>query len=79
HLFLGTAFDNNEDMAMKGRRKECRGQDRSTAKLTTDQVRTIKVILHQPDRPTYRAIGKQFNVNAGTIYLIHTGRNWSHV
>jgi hypothetical protein len=79
HLFLGTAFDNNEDMAMKGRRRECRGEDRSTSKLTNDQVRQIKIILKQSNRPTYRSIGKQFNVNAGTIYLINKGRNWSHI
>ena len=79
HLFLGTAFDNNEDMAMKGRRRECRGEDRSTSKLTNNQVRQIKTILKQSDRPTYRSIGAQFDVNAGTIYLIDQGRNWSHV
>jgi len=79
HLFLGTAFDNNEDMAIKGRRRECRGENRSTSKLTNNQVLQIKTILSQPNRPTYREIGNKFNVNGGTIYLIHKGRNWKHV
>ncbi len=79
HLFLGTAFDNNEDMAMKGRRRECRGENRPTSKLTDNQVRQIKIILKQSNRPTYRIIGKQFGVSAGTIYYIDKGRNWSHV
>ncbi len=79
HLFLGTASDNNEDMAMKGRRNECRGQDRPTSKLTNNQVRQIKFILKNPNRPIYKEIGNKFGVNGGTIYLIHSGRNWKHV
>jgi hypothetical protein len=79
HLFLGTAGDNNENMAMKGRRNECRGEDRTTSKLTNKQVREIKAILSHPNHPTYREIGDQFGVNGGTIYLINSGRNWNHV
>ena len=79
HLFLGTAFDNNEDMAMKGRRRECRGENRPTSKLTENQVLQIKSILDKQDRPTYKMIGEQFGVNPGTIYLIAKGRNWAHV
>jgi hypothetical protein len=79
HLFLGTAGDNNEDMAIKGRRNECRGESRPTSKLTNEQVTEIKTILSIPDRPTYREIGDRFGVNSGTIYLIDIGRNWSHV
>jgi hypothetical protein len=43
HLFLGTAADNAQDMAEKGR---CpRGERHGSAKLTAEQVSRIKAML----------------------------------
>ena len=75
HLFVGTQIDNVSDMITKGRapiRK--RGQESPTAKLTEDDVRTIRSL-----RLPYRAIGRRYGVTKYTIYNIVKRRAWAWV
>jgi hypothetical protein len=68
HLWLGTAFQNMEDMRIKGRSRRFRG------KLTEEQARAIKA-----DTRSGAAIAAEYGVNPSSIYAIRRGRSWAHV
>lgn len=81
HLRLGTHKENTQDMLIKGRQK---------SKLTSDQVRDIKVyfkLIVSDDKEAYwhmanigyKELAKEFNVSTATIRLIHKGKTWKHV
>ena len=74
HLFLGTKADNIKDMYAKGRGNPPRGERSPSAKLTEDQVRTIRADCRSP-----RKIAKQFDVARSTIRNIKKYRKWAHV
>lgn len=75
HLFIGTNRENIKDRDQK--KRQCRGERNSHAKLTEAQVLDIR------SRPHYRGIGKdlsvEFGVNNPTIYKIRSGYLWKHV
>lgn len=80
HLFLGTARDNALDRKSKdrgirwyGRR---RGHRNPMAKLTDQAVREIRR-LH--GTVPAKALGQRFGVSAGTVYVVQSGRGWTHV
>jgi hypothetical protein len=78
HLFLGTQRENMQDC--KAKRRISHGEHRPGAKLTPDDVREIRRIYVKQSRVYgMRALAKKYGVNDGTIKLIFTGRNWSHV
>lgn len=54
-----------------------RGSNNPNAKLTEDQVRSIKTLLKEGVKRIY--IAKQYGVIYHTIYEIDTGRRWKHV
>ncbi|HEY2393878.1 MAG TPA: HNH endonuclease [Candidatus Angelobacter sp.] len=73
HLFLGTAADNAQDMAQKGR---CpRGERHGSAKLTAEQVSKIKAMLAE-DRLYMSEIAREFGVSPTTIGAIKEGKTW---
>ncbi len=75
HLFLGTAAENSADMKRKGR--SCFGDKNPRAKLTTEQVRTIKARLAWGEKAP--VIARRVGVTASNILLIGRGKIWRHV
>jgi len=78
HLFLGTQKDNVDDMVRKGRHRDARGEKNGRAKVTAEQVRTI--------RQTYAAGGvsqsqlaKQYGLTVIGVSKLIRGENWSHI
>lgn len=74
HLFLGTPKDNTVDKIKKGR--QAKGEDHGLAKLTTNDVATIK---KQIGTKTQRDIAKEFGVHETLIYQIKTNKIWGHL
>ena len=83
HLWLGTQADNLRDCAEKGRTS--RGEASPNAKLTDDQVRTIRrefetLAPRFPGRwARYRILADRFDVDPHLIGLISRGKRWRHV
>ncbi len=76
HLFLGTAKDNAQDCARKGRLHRERGSERYNAKLSEEQVARIK--LEAPFRKYGwgRRLAKEFGVCPSAISNIVKGFRW---
>lgn len=75
HLFLGTQADNIADKVSKGR--QARGETHGQAKLTENQVKTIKKAIVAGYEN--REISKVFLVSRSLISLIRHNKIWSHV
>lgn len=73
HLFLGTPGDNARDRARKGRSNR-RGEGNSSAKLTVEQVKAIRIA-----RGTQFAIARQFGISQTQVSAIRRGEAWPHV
>jgi len=76
HLFLGTHLDNIADMVKKGRAS--RGADRPTAKLSEQDVLTIRDQYSKGDI-TQKELGQQYNVEPTTIGQIVRRKTWTHI
>ena len=72
HLWIGDQKDNMGDCARKGRKT--RGEDKSNAVLTDDDVR---LILHSPCGPA--ELGRRLGVTTSHVCSIRKGRRWRHV
>jgi hypothetical protein len=72
HLFLGTYADNNKDCKAKGR--HTKGSMMGTAKLTEEQVASIR-----SSRNTQKQLAAQYGVSQSLISLILVGKIWKHV
>jgi hypothetical protein len=79
HLFLGTSADNMADMQAKGRgrlpRQVFRGEDNACARLTEQQVVTIRQLYR---RGLGRQLAREYNVSDALMSLIVTGKVWAH-
>jgi hypothetical protein len=69
HLFLGTAKDNIEDAARKGR---------MTRKLCPDDVRTIRD-WYSFGGVTQSEIADRYNISQAAVWSIVNRRHWKHV
>lgn len=88
HLFLGTAADNTADMMAKGRNgtrarpeRIARGELCHTAKLTVEDVRTIRTV-YSPGRHSATnsaRLAGVYGVDKGTICRLVRGQSWAHV
>jgi hypothetical protein len=68
-----------QKIAYKKLQKE-RSATQKGLKLSPVQVKTIKKIIHDPNRNiTYRQLAKKYNVSEMTLYRIRSGENWSGV
>jgi hypothetical protein len=72
HLFLGTNAENTADRDQKGR--QARGESSGRAKLTDDDVRSIRMASG-----TYRSIAARFGVGESTVSRIRSRSGWAHV
>ncbi len=77
HLFLGTNTDNMKDMARKGRGKDSKGNKNPSAKLTEDQIRTIRD-RYEAGESQYK-LADDFGVVQSTIGCITRRVHWKHV
>lgn len=75
HLFLGTLADNNADMKAKDRHQ--RGERQWMAKLTDEDVRSIRQMAK--DGMTADEIAPKFTVVPRTIKDVIEGDTWRHV
>lgn len=77
HLFLGSQQDNVDDMVAKGRDRKARGSDHGTAKLTEEQVVTIRQRRELGAKAV--ELANEYGVTPALISHICTGRIWKHV
>jgi len=82
HLFVGTQADNMADMAAKGRRRHFtgrpqKGETNYYAKLTEDDVRTIRKL--EADGISRKVIAERFGIHPSNIYYIVSRKTWTHV
>lgn len=75
HMFLGSNYDNVQDMVKKGRNS--RGEKHPWAKLTEKQVLEIKTKVAQG--LTQESIARDYNICRQTISDIHRGVRWKHL
>lgn len=81
HLFLGTIADNNADMHRKGRHPHGGpkpGEENFRAKLTNDQVRTIRA-RYAAGGISIRQLTREYPISLTTMrHLIH-GKTWKGI
>lgn len=84
HLFVGTVKDNSVDMYQKGRSVQqtrphllVRGERVNTARLTAEQVQTIRT-LYAAGR-SVAALAHEYDVYERTIDNVVKRRSWRHV
>lgn len=77
HLFLGTAQDNSDDMAAKGRRNDAVGEAASGARLTAAQV--VEVRAMSEAGAGYRELGRIYGIDHKSIRKIVLRKTWRHV
>lgn len=74
HLFVGTQLENVKDMMEKNRLASRKGVRNSSAKVTEEVVKAIR----SDSRPSKQIAGA-YGLNRNTVWLIKSGRSWSHV
>jgi hypothetical protein len=77
HLWLGSHADNRNDALAKQRDNTARGEQMPSAKLTEDDVRTIRATVGK--RGTVRAAARHYGVTHSSIQDIIKGKTWRHV
>lgn len=75
HLFLGTQLDNMSDCSRKGRMP--RGEQRSSAKLTVEDVRRIRNAVRSGQ--SMQSLAREFGVSGPTVQSIVHRRKWAWV
>jgi hypothetical protein len=77
HLFTGTQSDNMADMIRKGRGNRSHGETHKKAKLTADDVRTIRSLA--ASGAAMAPLGRAYGVTPQSIQAIVRRKNWKHV
>jgi HNH endonuclease len=82
HLWLGTNTENTADRDAKGRTsrnhtKAYIGEENGRAKLTSDNVRTIRELLAQGLRQ--RDVAEKFGISLTLVSFIHTRKCWKTI
>lgn len=83
HLYQGTAQDNATDMSRRGHVAKLCGEANGKAKLTRQQVKSIKKLLKDKadgrcDLYLYQ-IAQLYGVSPATISYLKNGGRWDHV
>lgn len=74
HLEIGSHGDNVADREARGRGKQPKGIASGRAKLTEDQVRSIRL-----DPRGKRSVAAEHGVSAQLVKLIRQRRIWTHI
>lgn len=74
HLFLGTQFDNMQDMVSKGRNHNTSGECNGRAKLSWEWVRIIR--REFTEGSTVVALSQKYTLPVSTITSITKNRTW---
>lgn len=77
HLFLGTPKENTQDMLRKGRHNGPKGERNGLAKLTAEQVNTMRSEARNGMRVV--DLVTKYGVSDATIVDILKGRLWRHL
>lgn len=77
HLFLGTHADNMKDKTSKGRQATMPGEKNPAAKLTPDDVITIRRLCNNGERQ--KDVGLMFGITQAAVSLIVTRQKWHHI
>lgn len=72
HLSLGTHRQNMDEAVVRGSMR--RGSEQHSARLTSDDVRAIRLRLASGDHQ--RAIASAYGVTQAAIHFINIGRTW---
>jgi len=75
HLFLGTQQENVADMRAKNRNPKVAPEKTHTAKLTWEDVRTIRTV-YQPRKVTMAFLASKYGVDTSTIACILKNTTW---
>lgn len=75
HLFLGTPLDNMRDKQRKGRAWHPRGEQSSAAKITEDDVRTIRAARFTP----ISELARRYGISRNQVFTIRRREAWKHV
>ena len=80
HLFLGTNYDNVQDMCRKGRHSFGlqKGEEISTHKLTENEVLEIRA-KYIPHEYSTRKLAKEYNVSQTQIRNVLSRFSWAHL
>jgi HNH endonuclease len=83
HLFQGTPKDNSQDAVRKGRHTRLYGEQNGKAKLTKQQVRTIKRMLRAVAAGKLGLyqyqIANAFGVSPATVSYLKNGGRWERI
>lgn len=74
HMFLGSQYENMQDMALKGRAPITKGEKCGKAKLTERQA--LEILRSKDVGPS---LAQKYGVNVSTIYNIRSGKRWAHL
>jgi len=74
HLFLGTPQDNIDDMHAKGRNKVLKGEDSTSSKLTTEQVKEIFA-----SSKSRNELAMEYGITPAHVSNIKLRRKWKHL
>lgn len=77
HFYLGTDKENQNDITVRGRRNDRRGELNGSAKLTATKVREIRKL--RAHGWTQQRIADKFGVKQPAIWKILSGKKWAHV
>lgn len=74
HLFLGTRYDNTQDMINKGRMRKASGENSGRSKFTAEQILKIR-----DDKRSGKIIADEYGVAKSSITRIRSRINWKHL
>jgi hypothetical protein len=77
HLYWGTAKENVADSIRDGTRRDAKGENSGTAKLTAIQVLEIRERCKNGEKQNQLAI--EFGVHKATVNDIISRKNWQHI
>lgn len=77
HLFLGTSQDNALDRDGKGRGGQPKGTDHHRARISEDDVRTIRARYESGE--TQLALAREYPIGNTAISSIVNRKSWKHV